>query len=87
MSQHYMANGQISCKLVSFILAVKNTLVLTNTLAYYKILYFQIGNACMVQAPGIATTIPYDILSIITYMDDLMIQDGTQRYQRKFISP
>jgi len=45
-------NGQISPQASAFILSVTNTLVLTNTLAYYGIHRLRIHNVFIVQALG-----------------------------------
>jgi hypothetical protein len=47
-----MKNGQISSQASAFLLSVTNTLVLTNTLAYYGICRLQIRNVFIVQASG-----------------------------------
>jgi hypothetical protein len=47
-----MKNGQILPQASAFLLSVTNTLVLTNTLAYYGICRLQICNVFIVQAPG-----------------------------------
>jgi hypothetical protein len=47
-----MKNGQTLLQVSAFLLSVTNTLVLTNTLAYYRIRRLQIGNVFIVQAPG-----------------------------------
>jgi hypothetical protein len=46
-------NSQISLQASAFLLSVTNTLVLTNTLAYYGIRRLRIGNVFIVQAPGL----------------------------------
>ena len=45
-------NGQILPQASAFLWSVTNTLVLTNTLAYYGIRRLQICNVFIVQAPG-----------------------------------
>jgi hypothetical protein len=47
-----MKNGQILPQASAFLLSVTNTLVLTNTLSYYRIRRLQIRNVFVVQAPG-----------------------------------
>jgi len=46
-----MKNGQISLQASAFLLSVTNTLVLTSTLAYYRIRRLRIRNVFIVQAP------------------------------------
>jgi hypothetical protein len=48
-----MKNGQILLQASAFLLLVINTLVLTNTLAYYGIRRLQIHNVFIVQTPGL----------------------------------
>jgi hypothetical protein len=48
-----MKNGQISSQASAFLLSITNTLVLTNTPAYYGICRLRIRNVFIVQAPAI----------------------------------
>jgi hypothetical protein len=47
-----MKNGQILSQASAFLLSVTNTLILTNTIAYYGIRRLRIRHVLIVQAPG-----------------------------------